>query len=88
MFLNCQLYVNISISIPSETEKRLETHSLGFPFPVVMLAVKRKRVSIWLPLKQSCSAHFIQEKDAIPRGYSRYMALGWYLGCFIIIVFY
>lgn len=56
---------------------------LGFSFPVVMLAIKRKRVSIWLPLKQSCSPHFIQEKDTIPRGHSGYMSLGWYLGCFI-----
>lgn len=41
---------------------------LGFFFSVVMLAIKRKRVSIWLPLKQSCSAHFIQEKRCHPKG--------------------
>lgn len=56
---------------------------LGLSCSVVMLAIKRKRVSIWLPLKQSCSAHFIQEKNAILRGYSGSMSLGGYLVCFI-----
>lgn len=49
---------------------------LGFSFPVVMLAIKSKRVSIWLPLKQSCSAHFIQEKRCHPKGPFR-MYVSW-----------
>lgn len=39
---------------------------LGFSFSVAMLAIKR--VSIWLPLKRSCSAHSIQEKRCHPKG--------------------
>ena len=41
-----------------------------------------KEESQHLASSQSCTAHFIQEKDATQKGYSRCMSLSWYPQCF------
>lgn len=71
MILNCQLSVNISISIPRETEKKLETHRLGD-------AGNKKSASRCFSNK-AAQPNSSQKKDDIPKSHLGYMYISHFI---------